>query len=45
MRIAIQAASATQHAIMKNRPNRRRRRSLRSISGCGESMVARVRAS
>ncbi|HMI27771.1 MAG TPA: hypothetical protein VK594_25090 [Streptosporangiaceae bacterium] len=45
MRIAIQAASARQHAVMNSRPNRLRRRSLGSTSGCRRSMAARVRAS
>jgi hypothetical protein len=45
MRIAIQAASPMQQAVMNSRPNRLRRRSLGSISGCGRSMTARVRAS
>ncbi len=45
MRIAIQAASARQHAVMNSMPNRLRRRTLGSSRGCGRSMAARVRAS
>jgi hypothetical protein len=44
-RIAIQAASPMQQASMNSRPKRLRRKSLGSISGCGWSMAARVRAS
>ena len=35
-------ASPMQQAIMNSRPNRLRRRSLGSVSGCGRSIAARV---
>jgi hypothetical protein len=44
-RMAIQAASPMQQASMNSRPNRLRRRRRGSVSGCGWSMVASLRAS